>query len=98
MRKEARKKAIQKRIAKAGTNAGNPIMHPDRDYSAEARVAKKHHGDRRELMAKNRELHKKGKTHVGDGRDIVHPSMTPGKAGPNRSKGAKKQRAKENGR
>ena len=37
MRKSARKHAVQKRIAKSGTNAGNPVKHPDRDYGKEAK-------------------------------------------------------------
>lgn len=96
MRKEARKKAVQARLAKSGTNAGSPMLHPDRDYAKESDGAKKKLAYRRELAKKNYSLHKAGKTHVGDGRDVIHPKMSPGNAGKNRSKGARKQRRKEN--
>jgi len=33
----SRKEAVSRRIAKSGTNAGNPIKHPKRDYAEEAK-------------------------------------------------------------
>lgn len=103
MRKDARKRAVQRRIAQSGTNAGNPIKHPDRDYKAEAKANSRPSKleDKRLLGKKYRESMKNGQGKKGDNKDIVNhrkPGIKLGDPSKNRSKGAKKQRAKENGR
>ena len=101
MRRDARKRAIKRRIAKSGTNAGNPIKHPERNYDAEAEhnSSPKKLKERRILAKKNRESIKEGRGEVGDNKDVVDhrkPGVRLAHYSKNRSKGAKKQRAKEN--
>ncbi len=102
MRKEARTAAIKRRIAQSGTNAGNPIKHPDRDYKAEAKSNSRPSKlkDKRLLADKYRESMRTGQGHKGDNKDVVShrkPGIKLGDPSKNRSKGAEKQRAKENG-
>ncbi len=68
----ARKKAVTRRIAKSGTNAGKPIKHPDRDYAAEAKYLKKHQDKR---VATNRYNRKRGTYGNGDNKDASHKDL-----------------------
>ena len=97
----SRKEAVSRRIAKSGTNAGNPIKHPKRDYASEikANSTEAKEEDRRVLGRKRYAAKKAGRSLAN--KDVINhrkPGVQLGDSSKNRSKGAKKQRAKENGR
>ena len=86
---KARKKAVTRRIAKSGTNAGKPIKHPDRDYKKEAKGLKKHQDKR---VAMNRYNRKKGTYGNGDKKDASHKDLNnDGRIAPNEIGGFEKQ-------
>ncbi len=85
----ARKKAVTRRLARSGTNAGKPIKHPNRDYKKEAQGLKKHQDKR---VAMNRYNRKKGTYGNGDNKDASHKDLNnDGRIAPNEIGGFEKQ-------